>query len=177
VEKTSRLGSWDPVASGVKCGPHWGKNNRTKSWTVSCLSLKTKVELGLRGSRVMSGDWRRLHRVCGVCSGSPENHRVSRLSHKTEAEDSTRRCGHPGWFNHPGGAARLLGRSDRQGWSNHPGGWSDRPGRWRRDASKRRTRVGIARLASRLSRLRLPGIRLMKKICRLPNSPLRGLYP
>jgi hypothetical protein len=43
----------------------------------------------------MSGDWRRLHRVRGVCSGSPENHRVTRLSHKTEAEDSTRRCGQP----------------------------------------------------------------------------------
>jgi hypothetical protein len=44
------------------------------------------------------------------------------------------------------------------------GGRSDRPGRWRRGASKRRTRVGIVRLASRLSRLRSPGIRLMKKI-------------
>jgi hypothetical protein len=30
-------------------------------WTVSWLSLKTKVESGLRGSRVMSGDWQRLH--------------------------------------------------------------------------------------------------------------------
>jgi hypothetical protein len=29
---------------------------------------------GLRGSRVMSGDWRRLHRVRGIFSGSPENH-------------------------------------------------------------------------------------------------------
>jgi hypothetical protein len=61
VEKTSRLGLRDPVASRVKCRPHGGKNSRTKSWTVSWLSLKTKVELGLRGSRVMSGDWRRLH--------------------------------------------------------------------------------------------------------------------
>jgi hypothetical protein len=43
-------------------------------------------------------------------------------------------------------------------------GRSDRPGRWRRHASKRRTRVGIARLASRLSRLWSLGIRLMKKI-------------
>jgi hypothetical protein len=50
----------------------------------------------------MSGDWRRLHRVRGVCSGSPDNHWVTRLSHKTEAEDSTRRCGHPGRFNRPG---------------------------------------------------------------------------
>jgi hypothetical protein len=74
VEKTSRLGSRDPVAGGVKCGPHGGKNSRTKSWTISLLSLKTKVEPGLRGSRVMSGDWRRLHRVRRVCSDSPENH-------------------------------------------------------------------------------------------------------
>jgi hypothetical protein len=44
-----------------------------------------------------------------------------------------------------------------------PMGRSDRPDRWRRDASKRRTRVGIARFASRLSRLQSLGIRLMKK--------------
>jgi hypothetical protein len=74
VEKTSRLRSRDLVASGVKCVPHGGKNNKIKSWTVSWLSLKTEVEPGLRGSRVMSGDWRRLHRVRGVSSGSPENH-------------------------------------------------------------------------------------------------------
>jgi hypothetical protein len=50
VEKTSRLCSRDSVASGVKCGPHGGKNDKMKSWTVSWLSLKTKVERGLRGS-------------------------------------------------------------------------------------------------------------------------------
>jgi hypothetical protein len=27
VEKTSRLRSRDPVGSGVKCGPHYGKNS------------------------------------------------------------------------------------------------------------------------------------------------------
>jgi hypothetical protein len=32
----------------------------------------------------MSGDWKRVHRVRGVCSGSPENHWVTRLSRKTE---------------------------------------------------------------------------------------------
>jgi hypothetical protein len=53
------------MASGVKCGPHGGMNSKMKSWTVSWLSLKTKVEPGLRGSQVMSGDWRRLHRVHG----------------------------------------------------------------------------------------------------------------
>jgi hypothetical protein len=35
VEKTSRLGSRKLVASGVKCGPHGGKNDKMKSWTVS----------------------------------------------------------------------------------------------------------------------------------------------
>jgi hypothetical protein len=56
VEKTSRLRSRDLVAGGVKCGLHGGKNNKMKSWTVSWLSLKTKVDPGLRGSQVMSGD-------------------------------------------------------------------------------------------------------------------------
>jgi hypothetical protein len=75
------------VASGAKCGPHGGKHNKMKSWTVSCLSLKTKVEPVLRGSRVMSGDWRRLHRVRGVSSGSPENHWVPWLIHKAKTEE------------------------------------------------------------------------------------------
>jgi hypothetical protein len=54
VEKKSRLRSRDPVANGVKCGPHGGKNGKMKSWAISWLGLKTKVEPGLRGSRVMS---------------------------------------------------------------------------------------------------------------------------
>jgi hypothetical protein len=87
VEKTCRLGSRDLVASGVKCGLHGGKNDKMKSWTVFWLSHKTKVMLGLRGSQVMSGDWRRLHQVRGVCGGSPENHQVTWLSHKATAED------------------------------------------------------------------------------------------
>jgi hypothetical protein len=60
AKKTSRLRSRDSVASGVNCGLHGGKNSKMKSWTVSWLSHKTKVELGLHGIRVMSGDWRRL---------------------------------------------------------------------------------------------------------------------
>jgi hypothetical protein len=35
VEKTSRLRSRDPVASGVKGGPHGGMNSKMRSWTVS----------------------------------------------------------------------------------------------------------------------------------------------
>jgi hypothetical protein len=71
----------------VKYEPHGGKNGKMKSRTVSSLSHKTKVELGLRGSQVMSVDWRRLHQVRRVCGSSPENHQVTRLSHKAEAED------------------------------------------------------------------------------------------
>jgi hypothetical protein len=74
VEKTSSLGSTDPVASGVKCGPHGGKNGKMKSWMVSWLSLKIKFEPELRRSRVISADWQRLHRVRKVSGGSPENH-------------------------------------------------------------------------------------------------------
>jgi hypothetical protein len=114
VEKTSRLGSRDPVASGVKYRPHGGRNSGTKSRTVSWLSLETKVKPGLRGSRVMSGDWRRLHRDRGVCSGSPESHWVTQFCHKTEAEDSMRRCGHQA------GSIAQEGQSDRLGWSNRP---------------------------------------------------------
>jgi hypothetical protein len=51
VEKTSRLGSRDPVASGVRDEPHGGKNSKMKSRTVSCLSHKTKVEPGLQGAK------------------------------------------------------------------------------------------------------------------------------
>jgi hypothetical protein len=42
VEKTSRIRSRDPVASGVKCGPHGGMNSKMKSCTVSRLSLKPR---------------------------------------------------------------------------------------------------------------------------------------
>jgi hypothetical protein len=38
VQQTSRLGLRDPVASGVKFGSHGGKNNKTKSWTISWLT-------------------------------------------------------------------------------------------------------------------------------------------
>jgi hypothetical protein len=74
VEKTSRLRSRDPMASEVKCGPHGGKNSKMKSVDDFLVEPKNQVEPGLRGSQVMSGDWRRLHQVRVVCGGSPENH-------------------------------------------------------------------------------------------------------
>jgi hypothetical protein len=75
------------VANRVKCGPHGGINSKMKSWTVSWLSLKTKVEPRLCGSRDISGDWQRLHRVRGVSNGSPENHWVPWLIHKAKTEE------------------------------------------------------------------------------------------
>jgi hypothetical protein len=87
VEKRSRLRSRDPMDSGVKCGLHDGKNGKMKSWTVSWLSLNTRVKLRLRGSLVISGDWRRLHRVRVVASGSPENHWLPWLIHKAKTEE------------------------------------------------------------------------------------------
>jgi hypothetical protein len=96
------------VAGGVKCGPHGGLNSKMKSWTVSWLSLKTKVEPGLRGSRVISGDWGRLHRVRGVSGGSLENHWVPWLIHKANTEEPKtvlQQC-----------QTGLTGGSDRSDW-------------------------------------------------------------
>jgi hypothetical protein len=138
VEKISRLRSRDPVASGVNWGLHGGMNIKMKSWTVSWLNLKTKVEPGLRGSRVMSGDWRSLQRVRGVSGGSPENHWVPWLIHKAKTEEPKTVL-----QQHQTGLTGVRRRSP--------------------ESSKRRTRVGIASLASRLSRLRSPGIRPMEK--------------
>jgi hypothetical protein len=75
------------MASGDKYGPHGGKNGKMKLCMVSWLSLKTKVEPGLRGSQIMSGDWWRLHQVRGVSSGSPEDCWVPWLIHKAKTED------------------------------------------------------------------------------------------
>jgi hypothetical protein len=76
------------VASGINCGPHGGKNSKTKSWTISWLSFKTKVELGPRGGQVMSGDWLENTPSLRVSSGSPQNHWVTWLTHKAKTEDS-----------------------------------------------------------------------------------------
>jgi hypothetical protein len=56
----------------------------------------------------MSGDWWRLHQVRRVCGGSLENHRVTRLSHKAEAEDWA-------WLSGQNRSDRFGDRSDRFG--------------------------------------------------------------
>jgi hypothetical protein len=80
----------------------------------------------------MSGDWRRLHRVRGVSSGSPENHWVPWLIHKAKTEELKTEM-----QQHRTGLTGVRRRSP--------------------ETSNRRTRVGIARLASRLSKLAVAG--------------------
>jgi hypothetical protein len=138
VEKTSRLCSKDQVGSRVKCGAHGAMNSKMKSWTVPWLSLETKVEPGLRGSQVMSGDWRRLYQVRGVSCGSPENHWVPWLIHIANTKEPKMEV-----QQHRTGLIGVRRRSP--------------------ETLKRRRGVRIARLASRLSRLRSPGIRLMER--------------
>jgi hypothetical protein len=143
VEKTSMLGSRDPVASGLKCGPHYGKNNEMKSWTVSWLGLKTKVEPGLCGSQVISGDWRRQHRVRGVSGDSPENHWVPWLIHKAKTEEPKIEVQQL--------HTSLIGGSDRWGAPVY------RCARRSMETSKWRTCVGNTRLASRLRKFAVAG--------------------
>jgi hypothetical protein len=73
--ETSRPDSRDPMASGVKCGPHGGKKSKTKSSS--------------RQLEPVQGSGSRPESACGVCGGSPENRRVTWLSHKTKTGGST----------------------------------------------------------------------------------------
>jgi hypothetical protein len=47
--ETSRLGSRDPVASGVKCGLHGSKESKTKSWTGAGAGKRLTTEVCTRG--------------------------------------------------------------------------------------------------------------------------------
>jgi hypothetical protein len=49
----------------------WWHEQRDEVMDGFLVEPQNQVEPGLRGSRVMSGDWRRLHRVRGVSGGSP----------------------------------------------------------------------------------------------------------
>jgi hypothetical protein len=85
------------------------------------------------------------------------------LGYSVEPQNRGRRLDEEVWPPRPVQQPRRGGQTAWAGLTAHEG-QSDHPSRWRRDDSKRRTRVGIARLASKLSRLRSPGIRPMKKI-------------
>jgi hypothetical protein len=65
----------------------WWHEQQYEVMAVSRLSHKIKVEPGLHGSRVMSSDWRRLHRVHWVLGDSPENHWVPWLIHKAKTKE------------------------------------------------------------------------------------------
>jgi hypothetical protein len=72
--ETIRLGSRDPVADGIKCGPYGGKKTKTKSCTVSWLSIETKVKLGRPWRPSHEWDWH------GRCT---ESEGFAAVHHKT----------------------------------------------------------------------------------------------
>jgi hypothetical protein len=47
--ETSRLGSRNPVACGVKCGPHGGKKRKMKSSIGAGAGLRLTTEVCMRG--------------------------------------------------------------------------------------------------------------------------------
>jgi hypothetical protein len=55
VEKTIRLRSKDPVASGVKCGPHGGKNSKMKSVDGFLVELENQVSGTGQGAPLNNG--------------------------------------------------------------------------------------------------------------------------
>jgi hypothetical protein len=79
------------------------------------------------------------------------------------------------------GFAAVHHKTDLVTWLSHKtktGGSAGGDGiRARREALKRRTRVGIARLASRLREGRSPGIHLRVLQRHIPKVPLVGVYP
>jgi hypothetical protein len=95
----------------------------------------------------MSGDWRRLHRVCEVSNGSPENHWVPWLIHKAKTEEPKTEV-----QQHHTSLTGVRRRSP--------------------ETSKRRTHVGIARLASRLIKFAVAGHPVNTKIWYRKESDL-----
>jgi hypothetical protein len=79
------------------------------------------------------------------------------------------------------GFAAVHHKTGQVTWLSHKtktGGSTGGDGIWaRREASKRRTHVRIARLASRLREGRSPGIRPMVLQRQIPKVPLVGVYP
>jgi hypothetical protein len=69
--ETSRLGLRDLVASGIKCGPLVARKARRS-----------------RGQEPVQGSGSRAESACGVCGDSPQNCRVTWLSHKTKTRGS-----------------------------------------------------------------------------------------
>jgi hypothetical protein len=84
------------------------------------------------------------------------------LGYSVEPQNQGRRLDEEVWPPRPVQSPRRGGQTAEAGQIARAsltaqGGRSDRPGRWHRDASKRRTCVGIARIASRLSGFEVAG--------------------
>jgi hypothetical protein len=101
--ETSRLGSRDPAASGIKCGLHGGKNNKMKSCAVPWLGLKAKTEPGRSWGPSHEWDW---------CGGHTKPMGFAVVHHKT--------TGFLGWATKPKLKTEVLqhqvgltGRSDQ----------------------------------------------------------------
>jgi hypothetical protein len=178
VEKTSRLRSRDPVASGSQVRAAWCHEQQDEVVDGFLVEPQNQGRAGTTWDP--SHEWRLAEAI--PSSRGLQWFTRKPLGYSVEPQNRGRRLDEevrpPRPVQPPRrGGQTAWGQSDLSGRSNRPGGRSDRPGRRRQDASKRRTRVGIARLASRLSRLRSLGIRLMKIFRRFQKSPSRGMYP
>jgi hypothetical protein len=131
VEKTSRLGSRDPVASGVKCGPHGGKNNN-EVMDGFLVEPKNQGRAGIT--------WE--------------------LSHEWWLAEATSSSRGFRWFTRKPLVPWLIDKAKtkelktevRQHWTSLTGVWRRSP-----ETLKWRTHVRIARLASRLSKFAVVG--------------------
>jgi hypothetical protein len=94
----------------------------------------------------MSSNWQRLHRVCGVSSGSLENHWVPWLIHKAKTEEPKTVLQQL--------QTGMTGGSYRSNWCA-----TTQSGIFEAEDTRRDRMV-----ASRLSRVQSPGIRPMEKI-------------
>jgi hypothetical protein len=149
VEKTSRLRSRDLVASGVKCGPHDGKNSKMKSWTVSASKPRSSRDyVGAESLVVIGGGYTEF-------AGFPVVHqKTTRFLVDPQSQD--RRTEEP-----------KMEVQQHQ---------TDLTGVRRRslETLKQRTRVGIARLASRLSKFAVAGHPSDGAMTKIPEFALEG---
>jgi hypothetical protein len=170
VWRTSRLGLRDPVASKVKCGPHGGKNSKMKSWMVSWLSLKTKIESGVHRAEswvVIGGGYTEF-------GGFPVVHqkttRFLGWSTKPKLKNRRRRSSSP----RPVWPMGLTGGAHRSDWWGAPV-WPvcDDAVQNLRIGGHVSGSQGLRRGEASLQSL---GFCPMERRQRFPNSPLRGMW-
>jgi hypothetical protein len=159
--------SWPSIA-GAGCGLICvgAGEERTRKVYSFCGLRGVERQVGLtRGTRWPAGS-----------SASRIVTRKARRSHRSEPVQ--------GSGSQPKSARGVCSGSPQNGqvtWLSHKtktGGSAGRNGIWaRREASKRRTRVGIARISLRLREGQSPGIRPMVLQRHISKVPLLGVYP